>query len=372
MTEDKKSAMLEKVRALLAKASDPSIPEAEAQTFREAADRLMTKYAIEGWMIEMAKEGDQRTVQPERRDYPLAWYFNLEYDNPVRSPLWWMFREVARHCRVAVVTSKHFRESGASSFADTKVPIIGLPSDLDYMDMLFTSLMLQMLNQVDPKPHPNLSLEENLAMLREAGLGWEVVTQRLMKAGIIEDPEPGAHFPRKRADWKRYRPESFKVSERLVSKYRKWCKETNRPQTYTNVKTYRREFAAGFESAIASRLGQMRRASQSGFDADHGDNSMALAVRDINQVVQAMMWDIFPDLAPHPADCECDDCHTRKCSDPECSRPRCKAKRKPVRYKPDNRKIDWAARDAGMAAGRKADISNPGSKRVSKTPELPR
>jgi hypothetical protein len=239
--------------------------------------------------------------------------------------------------------------------------------------MLFTSLMLQLSMKSDPRPQKSLSLEENLAAMREAGFGWDKVTRRLIEAGMIEDPNPGVAFPRERADWKHYCRERFLLSERLVRKYRAWCKETNRPQTYTNVKTYREHFAAGFSNEIGKRLDKMRRESERQYDADHTSGGAALAVRDIRIVVKEAMWEFFPDLKPHPADCDCVLCHPAKCTDPNCTRPACVERRKPVRYRASGaaqRKIDWAARSAGQQAGREANLHGNPSRGLRKTPEI--
>jgi hypothetical protein len=209
--------------------------------------------------------------------------------------------------------------------------------------------------------------------MREAGFGWDKVTRRLIEAGLVDDPTPGLPFPPDRKDWKVECRERFLLSERLVRRYRAWCAETDRPQTYTNVKTYREHFAAGFSGEIGNRLWSMRRESEGSYDASHEGNSAALAVRDIRQVVKEAMWDFFPDFRPHPEDCECDDCHTRKCEDPDCKRPRCVAKRKPVKYRSSGRAqraIDYAARAAGQQAGREASLQIHPQRGLRKQPEL--
>jgi len=359
---DRKADMLDKVRKLLAKANDPSVGDAEAEAFRGKADELMTAYAIEAWELEMAKEGTR--VKPIRRDFDFAWYQDSR-DSPIKSALWSLWYSTATHCRVIPVTNKW----------DTRaktLPVIGMDADLDYFDMMFTSLMLQLTTKADPRPLEALSLEENLAAMREAGMGWDTVTRRLIEAGHIEDPEPGKPFPRDRADWKVLCRERFLLSERLVRRYRQWCKETGRIQTYTNVKTYREHFAAGFSGEIDSRLYRMRRESEREYDATHTGNSAALALRDINTLVKEALWEFYPEFKPHPADCECETCHTRKCSDPNCKRPRCVAKRKPVRYRQDTRKIDYAARQAGRQAGAEANLAGTSQRNLRKTPEIDR
>lgn len=296
--------MLERVRALLAKADDRSVTPEEADSFRAKADELTT-----------------------------------------------LFYTVAQHCRCAVVYVKYERTADRGF----TVPVIGMPADLDYLDMLFLHLQLTLELQVDPRPSERLSLEENLAMMREAGLDWGDITRRMCDAGFVEDPEEGQRWYRVLEDWKHYTPEREKLKNRLLKRYRVWCKETGRPQQYRNIKTYRREFAAGFADKIWDRLRAMKRAQEGAYDRDHESGSMAVALRDIRQVVQDAVYDEFPDLKPHERDCQC---------------VRCTAKRKPVRYRPDNRRVDFAARSAGEAAGQRADISNPSGKRMRSTPEI--
>jgi len=357
---DRKAVMLDKVRKLLAKANDPSIGDAEAEAFRGKADALMTNYAIEAWEVEMAKEGTRQ--KPVKREFAFAWYQDA-HDSPLKSALWSLWSTTAGHCRVISV-------SGKWDYQGKVIPVIGMEADLDYFDMLFTSLMLQLTLKADPRPLARLSLEENLAMMREAGLGWDTITRRLIEADWLEDPNPGVIYPRKRADWKHYCRERFLLSERMVGRYRTWCKEQDRSQTYTNVATYRREFAAGFSNEIWSRLARMRRESEGQYDSSHSGNSAALAIRDIKQVVKEALWEFYPDLKPHPADCECGPCHTAKCTDPDCDRPACKAKRKPIKFRPDNRKVDYAARAAGEQAGREANLHGSAERNLRKTPEL--
>jgi hypothetical protein len=360
---DRKNEMLEKVRKLLAKANDPSVGEFESEAFRQKADELMTNYAIEAWEVEMAKEGQR--IRPVKRDFDFAWYQDSR-DSPLKSALWNIWYETASHCRVISVSNKW-------DFSGKTIPVIGMEADIDYFDMLFTSLMLQLTAKSDPRPSNRLSLEENLAAMREAGFGWDKVTRRLIEAGMIEDPNPGVPFPRERADWKTQCRERFLLSERLVRRYRSWCKETNRPQTYTNVKTYREHFAAGFSDTIGNRLRKMRRESERQYDASHSTGGAALAIRDIRTLVKEALWEFFPDMAPHPADCDCAVCHTRKCIDPKCSRPGCVEKRKPVKYRPmsvSQQKIDYAARAAGAQAGREANLHGNPHRGLRKTPEL--
>lgn len=364
---DRKTEMLEKVRKLLAKANDASVGEAESEAFRLKADEIMTAYAIDSWELAMADSS--LSAKPIRRDFDWSWYQDSR-DGPLKSALWTIWYHVADHCRVIQV-------SGKRNWEAKTIPVVGLDSDLDYFDMMFTSLMLQLTMKSDPRPQPTLSFEENLAVMREAGFGWDKVCRRMIEAGLVEDPNPGVPFPRDRADWKTQCRERFLLSERLVRRYREWCKETNRPQTYTNVKTYREHFAAGFADAISSRLWRMRRESEASYNTAHstnGGHSAEVAIRDIRQVVKEAYWEFYPEFAPHPADCDCDNCHYAKCKNRDtCQRSVCVEMRKPVRYRSSGRsarKIDYSARAAGEQAGREANLHGNPQRGLRKTPEI--
>lgn len=372
--EDRKAKMLERVRALLAKANGTNFPE-EADAFRAKADELMTAYAIEQWQVDAAQEGVQGRPQPERRDVDFGWYSGT----PFRDQLWWIYQDLSEHCRCKAVADKIFgyREN-------RRIPVLGLPADLDYLDMLFTSIMFDFARKVDPKPDPErLSYEENLAMLKEAGLGWPEITRLMVNAGMLEykvtTEDDRYHGGMMGEGGKVIYPQKDIRKPWLVRKnyakpahdYRNWCKKTGRPQSYTDHRTYRRNFADGYYQALSMRLREMRRKQRNAYDAEHEAGGMELVMRDIKHVINDLLWAEFPDLAPHPDDCECEVCHANKCDDPKCDRPACKRRRKPVKYRPDNRRTDWAAREAGMAAGREVDIAGHQGRRVAGRKGLP-
>lgn len=371
MTEDRKAKMLERVRALLAKANGTNFPE-EADAFRAKADEIMTAYAIEQWQVDAHADGQGKRPMPERRDVDFSWYAQT----PFKDALWWTFCSLAEHCRCKAVTNKIFRDAESNR----RIPVIGLPSDLDYLDMLFTSIMLDFTRKVDPKPDADrLSYEENLAMLKEAGLGWPEITRLMVEVGMLEY-KVTTH---KKMQYDGQLREHVEVETPIARPwlerknyakpahdYRNWCKREGRPQSYTDHRTYRRNFAEGYYDALDARLRAMRADQRSAYDRDHAAGGMDLVVRDIRQVINDVLWAEFPDLAPHPANCECVDCHTRKCQDPKCDRPACKAKRKPVRYAPDNRKVDWAARAAGERAGKEVELAGHQDRRLRNQKEI--
>lgn len=318
--------MLERVRALLAKAAGGTTPE-EAELLRAKADELMTKYAIEMWQIEHLEAGKNAKTMPTRKDMNIEWWWSYNTDYEVRSAMWDIFAAVARHCRCIPVPAK-------SDYNTKSVPVIGMPHDLNYLDMLFTHLLVQMSAAMDPQPEDGEPLISALVRMKEAGLKWEEAHRRLRKAGLVPDES-----------W------SKKVASRMdfAGQYTRYCKAHGRDRTYVTPSIYRRSFTDGFRAILRTRLrNQVEEQGQN-------TGSMALALRDIRLVVQDAMWDLFPDMRPHPDDCDCDHCHV--CDDQNCMRPRCKAsrsKRAPARVQ--TVRISRDAERAGMAAGAKVQI----------------
>lgn len=294
--------ILRKVRALLAKAEGGTTEE-EAEALRAKADELMTKYAIELWQVEASRDARAPQMVPVRRDTDISWWFNLG-DREVTSSLWSLMGEVMRHTRCIRVANK-------VDYRARIIPVIGMPADLDYADLLFTHLMLQFLDKLDPKPRPGDTMIEAMVRMKEAGFKWEKIYYRLRDAGLVEDL----------GWWSK----SVASKMNFAGKYTKYCQARDRTRTYTSPAIYRRSYVAGFSSGVGERFSELRR--------QQGQNtgSMALALKDYRQAVQEAVWDMFEDLRPHPADCQCNDCHFMKCHDPHCQRPRCKEARKPVR-----------------------------------------
>lgn len=246
MTEDKRGKMLERVRALLAKADSTTFP-AEAQIFRDKADVLMTAWAIEQWQVDAAQEGVGARPTPVSRDFDMSWYDT----NSRANELWELMQSTASHCRVTLVYWRY----GAS-----KVPAVGLQSDLDYFDMLFTQLMLEMAKGLEPKADADKSMIENLVALKEAGLKWERIGELLMDVGQLSsyDRNTGVRF---------------------TKEYTSYCRDNNRERIRTVPSVYQRSYARGFINEMRSRMKHQREKSEQ-------TGSMELVLRDIREQVK--------------------------------------------------------------------------------------
>jgi Protein of unknown function (DUF2786) len=113
--------MLGRIRALLAKAEATEFAE-EAEALSARAQELMAKYSIDHALL-AAQSGDQEAAGGRR----------IAVDNPYEAAKVTLLQTVATANRCQVVWS---RELGL-------VTVIGFPADLDAVELLFTSLLVQ-------------------------------------------------------------------------------------------------------------------------------------------------------------------------------------------------------------------------------------
>ncbi len=113
--------LLSRIRALLAKAESTEFAE-EAEALSGRAQELMAKYSIDHALL--AAETGQAETPGGRR---------IAVDNPYEAPKATLLQIVAQANRCRVVWSKDLG----------LVTVIGFPADLDAVELLFTSLLVQ-------------------------------------------------------------------------------------------------------------------------------------------------------------------------------------------------------------------------------------
>ncbi|MGH3247332.1 MAG: DUF2786 domain-containing protein [Trebonia sp.] len=121
MTETVDERMLSRIRALLSKAESTEFAE-EAEALSARAQQLMAKYSIDHALL--AAESGSAEAPGGRR---------LAVDNPYEAPKATLLQTVAQANRCRVVWSK---ELGL-------LTVVGFPADLDAVELLFTSLLVQ-------------------------------------------------------------------------------------------------------------------------------------------------------------------------------------------------------------------------------------
>jgi hypothetical protein len=269
----------------------------------------MAQYAIEAFEV-TGHDDEHRRPEPTSRGIDISWYWDSERSEE----LWELAVLLANRCRVQLV---YWRPSYNSRTGKRELPVVGMPADLDYFDMLFTHLWQQMNKGLEPKPDTDKPMIENLVAMKEAGMKWERIGELLVAAGQL------THYDRN-------------MGVRFTKLYTDYCDEHDRPRLRTSPKTYQRNFAQGFVGALAAKFREERQlANRADRYAPGMDTGSALALRDIKQVATDKAHEMF--------------------GRPPSSRSRGGSV--------DNRKYDPTAHATGREAGRRADTSGVSSKR---------
>jgi len=123
------TALLEKVRKLLAKAEDEACTPAEAEAFTAKAAELIAKYGIDAALLAEARPGSDRVGD---RAVP--------FDPPFALDKAGLLATVAVALRCGVVRRK---DLGADGRRRIVVHLFGYGADLERVDLLCTSLLVQ-------------------------------------------------------------------------------------------------------------------------------------------------------------------------------------------------------------------------------------
>lgn len=298
MSTPKREDILRKVQALLAKAMSTPF-EAEADTFRQKANEMMDKYRLEQWELAQVAAGkNQSSLKPVRVNVAIEWWWNET--SVFRQSLWDLFTECALHCAIVV---------SGKAYSDSKVmPVYGLEADAAFLQMLFTDIYIQMADKIKPKYDPDRSLGENVYRAKEAGMTYGQIAKW---AGHPEWITIKGYS-------KRYGDPQYAYNGIMIRSMKKYAAEHGlEVHKVINLDAYVEDFCTSYAWAVKKKLKEMR----TGEDED--SNSMALAIIDITDLARELMWEDFPEMRPHPEDCDCDKCHA--CYKSDCNRPRCKA-----------------------------------------------
>ena len=169
--------ILRKVRALLDRANSTEF-EGERDACLAKADALMMAHAIEQWQLEQANPG--QAAQPVRVDMDFSWYYD-ERNREVASAFWLLFIDCAAHCRCVLAHS----ETSWSREQGYRIPVFGLNSDISYLGMMFTDLLIQLSKKLKPVYDPLLSDGENIYHAREAGMSYRHIARWMGREDLV-------------------------------------------------------------------------------------------------------------------------------------------------------------------------------------------
>lgn len=273
--------ILNTVRNLIAKAEGTD-NETEADAYRAKADKMMMDYAIEQAELDATKPAEFR-IKPERLTFKIC-----PSGHKLEQYFIDLVATIAAHVRCEVVYFNAYRKYG-----DTSAFCIGYSSDLQYLELLFTTLFLHMSGEVEPHPDHSKSFDENVHMLHEAGVKWARIAN-LMNHSFRTKP------------WNQGWRDAVKMGKdndqdtlvpwpdghRLINAYRRWCKEIGEePRAIVSPIAWQRNFCDSYVGRISTRLWEMRQANPG--------TGGGLVLR--QESVKEMMDEIFPpkDLKKH-------------------------------------------------------------------------
>lgn len=254
--------MLTRVQALLSRAASTTF-EHEADACRQKANDLMLAYSIAEF--ELAGLGQQEAPAPTVREVPnWAYETSLPYD--VESALSSIYRACLQFCKVMQAPTTTYK---------TRV-LVGLPADIDYAELMFTSLYLECVMRLAPQAERSRPMIENLVLLKETGHKWADIGERLYAIGQLDQPY------------------TRNTGVRFTKLYSDYCKANDRDQVRMHPDIYKRSFISGFRHGVTQKLNEMMAANEHKMEG----SGAGLVLRDARVDVQAYFNEMFPPPPP--------------------------------------------------------------------------
>lgn len=229
---------MKKIQHLLNVADDPNTTPEAAANYRETAERMMAKYAIDEARLAAGRILKGETDKPVTKRFEFA-----EAADPLLNQYYALFMAVVDHNRCQAV-----------GFTSGYGYIIGFPGDITFVEMMYMSLRLQMSAKVNPEPDVTRSFDWNVYRLQQSGVKWESIAY-LMKKAKATAPVGSRAEGWMEIDWH----PTKKDGGRLIRAAKRYCKHNS--LEYSAVQTpdsFRRSYAQGFLQMVGSRLEAMR------------------------------------------------------------------------------------------------------------------
>jgi hypothetical protein len=277
--------VLELVRNLLARAEHPNTPAPEAELCQKQADKLMFKHAIEEAFLRATQTEKERKT-PVKKEFQMVSEGTMEFWPEMRTVL----GEVAyaNRCRAVV-----------SHYAGGQITLVGFREDVEWTEMLFTSIYFSFVRQINPKWDKSLDYAANVYNFKVAGYKWSEINQIAVHNG-----EETAEMLREGRVWNRetMRYEdglvgTGKISGKMITAYKRHAKEIGDDNLVSsqNHDAYRRQFTSAFCNQINRRLRDLAAEQEKEADSIPG---AALALVDSRKVVNEEFYNMFPQFRP--------------------------------------------------------------------------
>lgn len=255
--------ILTKVQKLIDKADDPGCSEAEAEAFRSKAEELILKHAIE--QAELERLSGSRTEDPINKYITIT-----EGHKHIRQQLGDMFSTIARYNRCRVVFHGYNYSDGP-----LYATIVGFPTDIDFCEMLYASLLLEISRNIQPTADLALTYEQNLVKLKEAGMKWADIYGELNRIGQMD------------------RPFTRNVAVKFTKDYTRICEREGRDRMYVQPATHQKSWMEGFLGRITTRIYEDYQRRETNLRSHTNGRGTDIILRNRNERVDAAYDDLF-------------------------------------------------------------------------------
>lgn len=251
--------ILDQVRHCLDKANHPNTPEAEREMCLKRADTLMSRHAIDQAMLDLTRNASDRR-KPTSREFQAweGWQWRGQFET--------ILTQIAKTAGVRCVIG-----------LQGKTTLVGYTEDVEYVEMLWTTIYFQFIARIDPKWDNSLSFEHNVYNFKESGTKWpEIRDIARANNNWVDWPDGG----------------------RLKRAYQRHCRIIGEePRNHTQRhQAYKQSYADGFETRICARLEAMRRSRE---EDVAGTTGASLVLVGAKEQVDEMFFLLFPER--HPA-----------------------------------------------------------------------
>lgn len=253
MSDDK---ILAKVAKLLERGHHPGTPQAEKESCLEAADKIMSKYALDMALVEAKMSEGDRRKPIDKKMYDVA--PTGQFDKDLKKMLF----VLARANRVRTVWLN----------GQNCMHLFGLHEDVLYVEMVWTNIVFDFLSGINPSWDHNKTFEENVYILVKAAYKWREILEAATSAGVettLSRLKPAYHRHQK------------KIGE----------EQTAHTQSHTS---YRESYAMAFANRVCERLYEVER--QRTKDIQSSGTGSELVFVGHKKAVDDLLSDHYPKL----------------------------------------------------------------------------
>lgn len=279
-TANKEERLLERVRKLLDIAEHPNTPEAEADTAREMANRLMTRHAIDEAQARAGLSEVERRKPTDRR-------IGIPYD----------LYELAPFLRSILIDIAEANRCTAARVS-RGVHVFGFQEDVDWVEMLYTSAYAALVTYLHPKWDTGKGYDENVYNFKVAGYAWKDIN-----AIAVQHGHASAEVFRTEEAWDYWTEKTVtrevatgKMGGRLIAAYKRHARAIgdNHPVSTQTFEHFRRSYAEGFMNRLGVRLWTMKQQQKDEVNSSGAE----LVLFDALAAVKEAMWEQYPGLRP--------------------------------------------------------------------------